>query len=238
MMRQWDGNIPAHIPQDLLTNRERVLNESREPVFWIRTWYGTEDDDGIDPADRVTRATADASYHRLYRRAILGISDEEDESEPRDGEKTVEDATIFDDDPNEFGVLQRSSEEDVAPPGTVPSFLVSALVGLPDSFDGVSASRWRDSDQETIEEETEWLSITQHLLVFVADRKACESGWVLQIGVTHVGEVMPLRVRNIAANTRDDVNQWTMLGHAVNVCPEDRTERVFYSPFGEGWDNY
>ncbi|KAL1591788.1 hypothetical protein SLS60_011787 [Paraconiothyrium brasiliense] len=236
-MRTWadDSDIPEHVPQDLLTNEQRAKNEVPYCAFWIRTWYGTEDK-GSDGSEPVTRATADECYHHLYRRAVLSIEEDGDENEPYDGDLTIEEDAIFDDDPDSFGMAQQTPEEDIAPAGAIPSALAGAFMRVPDSFDGTSKAEWRSDDAEMILKEEKRLEDSQHVLVLLADRQACERGWVLFLGINHKGQVMPLRIRHKAGDTRDQVNQWLGLGHGIDAAPEDRTDEVIYADDGDGWD--
>lgn len=207
------------------------MNGANFGVFWIRTWFGTEGEHS-DKAEAVTRASADASYLRLYRRAILSLPEGSEETEPLDGEDIQ--PAVFDDDANLFGVVQHDPEEDVVQPGIVPPFVVGALMRIPDSLDGMSEYDWRNDDQAMVLREERRLLMAQHLLILVADRKACEHGWVLQIAITHKGQVLPYRVRCKAGDTTSEVNQWMQLGHAIDAGPE-HTYTVAYAGSGDGW---
>lgn len=155
---------------------------------------------------------------------------------PYDGDLTIEEDAIFDDNPASFGMTQQSPDEDIAPAGAIPSALAGAFMRVPDSFDGTSKAEWRSDDAEIILEEEKRLEDTQHVLVLLADRQACERGWVLFLGINHKVRVMPLRIRHKARDTRDQVNQWLGLGHGIDAAPEDRTDEVIYADDGDGWD--
>ncbi|KAF1970761.1 hypothetical protein BU23DRAFT_472784 [Bimuria novae-zelandiae CBS 107.79] len=220
-----DSVVPKHIPQDLLTSKQQAQNGELYCAYWIRTWYGSEDG-GSGGSGPVTRATADACYDRLYRKAILDIQNEQNEP------------AIFDDDPESFGMVQHSREQYIPPAGTVPSALAGAFMRVSDSFDGIGLAKWRSDDSEMIAKEEERLENIQYVLVLLADREACERGWGLFLGITHTGQVMPLRVRTKACNTRDQVNQWLGLGNPVDVIPEDRQNKMIYDDLmgdSDGW---
>ena len=204
----------------------------------VRTWYGVDGKDG--EAETVTRASADAAYLRLYRRAILCLPEGSDETEPLDGpgEETVSLFDTFDNDPGSFALPQRNAEEDVVRVGTVPPFLLNALMRKPDSFDGISGSEWREDDPGMVREEEDRLAMSQHFLVLVADRKACEQGWMLQVAVTHKGQVLPYRVRVKAGETKSHVNQWVELGNAIDAGPENTDLEVCAERGNDGWDEY
>ena len=234
----WDGVIPEQTPQDLLTENERKATGIYTGFALIRTWYGAE---GLgSEAGTIARASADAAYLRLYRKAILCLPDGSDETGPHDGpgEETVAPSATFDRDSMSLGVVQHSTEENVVQAGVVPSFLISALMHTPDSFDGISGADWRDDDQERARDEEQRLSMSQHFLVLVADRKACEEGWMLQVAVTHKGHALPYRVRVKASETKSHVNQWLQLGNAIDAGPEHVDTTVFAEPGNNGWDEH
>jgi len=243
-MTEWDGTIPDGVPQDLLTDNERKVNGQLTNVLWIRTWYGTTDgsaassssnqsseDQGEADNALVSRDTADAAYRRLWRRAFLWNPDDEDEVYD---DSSIPSPFIFDNDAARFSVRQTSKEQIITPTGTVPDFVLNVLMKCPDQMEGSSDSSWRHDDEETIAAEQEHLSQAQKLLLMIADREACEDGWVLEIAINHKGEVVPGRVRIKAVHTRENAGQWLTEGMALDEATEGKDEEIYYYE-GDGW---
>jgi hypothetical protein len=72
-------------------------------------------------------------------------------------------------------------------PGSVPGYLLAALMHCPELLEGMSDGDWRHFEGEERAEELAESDRTQKALVLVADRKACEEGWVLALAVNHRG---------------------------------------------------
>ena len=72
-------------------------------------------------------------------------------------------------------------------PGSVPGYLLAALMHCPKLLEGISDGDWRHFEGEERAEELAESDRTQKALVLVADRKACEEGWVLALAVNHRG---------------------------------------------------
>lgn len=80
-------------------------------------------------------------------------------------------------------------------PGSVPSYMITALMHRPDMLDGLSRRDW-PADWYNKPDELERF---QPIMVLVADRKACEEGWVLFLALNHKGEILLFRIRDRAA---------------------------------------
>ncbi|KAF2473702.1 uncharacterized protein BDR25DRAFT_281634 [Lindgomyces ingoldianus] len=232
----FDWEIPEHVPQDLLTDNERRVNGQLgvSNGFWVRTWYGSEKaaasmsrsgGEATEAAqtETVSRATADADYRRLWRRAFFDDPDDPDEA--FDDHRAWHRSFIFDDDPAAYGVIQRSADEDVAPTGSTPDFIVNVLMHCPDQLIGLSGGH----DLSHVDEDHD-----QNLLVMIADRKACESGWVLQIGLNNRGEVLPGRVRSKASQTSTENANWQPEGIALSETTLLEDTEI-YVHRGDGW---
>ncbi|CAP91334.1 hypothetical protein PCH_Pc13g02650 [Penicillium rubens Wisconsin 54-1255] len=61
-------------------------------------------------------------------------------------------------------------------PGSVPGYLLAALMHCPKLLEGISDGDWRHFEGEERAEELAESDRTQKALVLVADRKACEEG--------------------------------------------------------------
>lgn len=73
-------------------------------------------------------------------------------------------------------------------------------------------------------------------LVLVADRKACEEGWVLALAVNHRGEILPVRVRERATEAAQIAVNW-FEGEPLSEIVDDEDEDVeFYLGEGNGWE--
>jgi hypothetical protein len=234
-----DWVVPEYVPQDLLTDNERRVNGQLgvSNVLWIRTWYGsgspaasTSPSSGVSTEtaqrDVVSHATADAAYRRLWRAAFFDNDD--DPNDDFDDYRAVHRSFIFDDDPVAYGVTQHTSDENVAPTGSTPGFIVKAMMHCPDQLGGFSGGGdWSGTEEE-------YLATSQNLLVMIADRKACDSGWVLEIGLNHKAEVLPGRIRSKASRIATDYGNWQTEGMALReITMGEDTET--YAQRGDGW---
>lgn len=176
--------IPPYIPQDLLTDEERVRDGQSTAVLWIRTWYGRKN----DPA---SQSAANAGYKRL--RSILHDTDID---------SCLDEHNFFENE-DEFGQEGTNSEfiDGIVrgTPGSVPSYMITALMHKPDTLDGLSQRDWPEEFYKLDDN----LDMTQCMLVVVADRKTCEEGWVLFLAVNQKGEILPFRVRESADYTAE-----------------------------------
>lgn len=216
--------IPNNVPQNLLSPRERAHNGQIERTLFIRTWYG----DYNDPA---SQEKADVDYAHL----VEVISTEYGEMR-----LMIDEFFIFDDE-EQFSsspVLSAQSSDvefsdgvAIPTPGCIPSYVLAALMHCPDQIDG---SRIENLDAFPPAEEVEdW----QMLLVLVADRKACEEGWVLHLAINHRGQVLPFRIRDGADWVSVSCGNWSdgqqLRENTLN--PEEDVE-LYMDRGGSGWD--
>ncbi|PGH27224.1 hypothetical protein AJ80_01181 [Polytolypa hystricis UAMH7299] len=223
---RFDDVFPPHAPHDLLSDADRDVDGHISRTLWIRTWFGHK-------ADKASQEAADAAYKKLFIRAML----DDDEN----GRNDCMDPEFIYDKPEEFGIgTTGDNPADIADgialgtPRSVPSYLVNALMHCPDQFDGDGDRDWRH--QTLSEAEAEELEKHQSLLVIVADRKACEEGWVLHLAINHRGEILPLRIRDKASLVFQSVANWldgqTLTENTLNT-DEDKE---LYMREGNGWD--
>lgn len=144
-------------------------------MLWIRTWYGDE---------TVNRAAADAACYRLCRKAFQ----QNDPDKDYDSSSVVNPLFVFDDNAADFGRNQSVLV------GTTPNFILKALIRYPDQLDASSDGTELENIFNTVQAE-------QDLLVVVADREACEKGFILQLALDHRAKVLPGFVRSKASNS-------------------------------------
>ncbi|KAL3446038.1 hypothetical protein BJX65DRAFT_309279 [Aspergillus insuetus] len=99
-----------------------------------------------------------------------------------------------------------------------PSYVVEALMHCPNQLSGLPI-----------------------LLFVIADRTACEEGWVLFLGINHRGQVLPFRVRQKAILIEEDIIGLREGGDGVSLAQKDpsglgRDEERYLSS-GSGWDD-
>jgi hypothetical protein len=221
--------IPNDIPQDLLTREERAHNGQIERTLLIRTWYG-------DPSDTESREKADSDYARL-----IGVISEDygelglmmDEFFVFDGAEIFSSLQAHSGDESQEGRVEFWNGVAITRPGSMPSYVLTALMHCPDQIDG---SRVEDLDDFPPAELIEgW----QMLLVVIADRKACEDGWVLHLAINHKGRVLPFRLRDRADCVSTNLGNWSdgqqLTENALN--PEEDVEMYMDHGGGaSGWD--
>lgn len=145
-----------------------------------------------------------------------------------------------DNDDDDYDVSQSPDIADgiaLGTPGSVPSYLVTALMHCPDQFDGNSyASKWRNHTPSEARVAEAEVDTRQNLLVLVADKRACEDGWVLFLAINHKGQVLPFRIRG-QAREASTINAWWMEGQALaeNTLDPDKDEECYLHE-GNGWD--
>lgn len=219
--------IPGHIPTDLLAFEKRKTVDPDEwgnaSAIWIRTWCGNEaKETGCSNEETVTRATADATYARLWQKALWPL-------EKRGFDDSMFGPYLFDDNAVAYGISVRHADDEVELTDGIPSFILSALMRCPDAMEG---SNWRDR----LEEEPTW---SQALLVVVADREACEDGWVLLIAINDRGQALHKRVRCKAGDVGQNVAFWRDGGEPLDI--ENRRDNVMdyqdTNQSGDGWDD-
>lgn len=220
--------VPRHIPTDLSVFEKRKTVDPDEwsdaGAIWIRTWYGseTEEKDRLKE-ETVTRADADAAYARLWQKALWPL-------ENGGFDDGMFGPYVFDDNVAAYAVPARDADDEVELMDGVPSFILGALVRCPDAMEGSSG---RDAEDE---EELTW---SQALLVVIADREACEDGWVLLIAINHRGQVLHKRVRCKASDVGRNVAFWRDGGEPLDI--ENQRENVMdyrdLNQSGNGWDD-
>lgn len=217
--------LPGYIPKDLCAFEKRVSVDperwdSGAWAIWIRTWYGNES---------VARTNADEAYLHLWQRAFHPMEHHGEYDEH------IADPFVFDDDAAACGVASTDADDEVELMGELPPFVLSALMRCPDALEGSSESGWSRRLARTDEE----LNLQQVLLVLVADREACEEGWVLLIALNHRGQVLHMRQRCKAYGTSLNVAFWRDKGEPLDVGGEG--ENVVYyrdaNRSGDGWDD-
>lgn len=211
-------------------------------TLWIRTWFGKKD-------DKASQDAADAAYKRLITAAFFDDNEDKDEDED---EKKLE--FVFDQ-KEEFGHDSCTTSDEngdadpeivdglaVGKPGSVPSYLITAIMHCPGQFDGNTHpdyDKWRKFTQARIEEELPYVEKSQSLMVCVADRKACEDGLVLFLGINHRGQVLPFRLRDKASKVGLYEANW-MDGQALHENASDPDKDVEYQmcKSDDGWGPY
>lgn len=152
----------------------------------------------------------------------------------------INDAFIFDDDPTLFGISQPDPERSVFQPhdaGRVLRIAVHAFFNFPDLIDP-GHSFGADLDDEpgngagrylppwTDEERNQYRRTSQHLIVAIADRIACEKGWLLLVTVNDRLGLLPwgMRVKPLLFQ-EEYLNVCEVLGHELfegkRELPED-----------------
>ncbi|KAL2819701.1 hypothetical protein BJX63DRAFT_428483 [Aspergillus granulosus] len=166
-----DGEIPAHIPQDLCTVDQRRADADCQltSTIWMRTWFGM-------PGDKESRAAADVAYKKLCFYAL------QQGDEDQDPLFSIRKEFMYD-------YYQRSDTPDIS-----DGVVLGTACGLP------------DNDNNDLERYvTELKDTDQRLLFCIADRKACEEGWMLFLGINHRGQVLPFRARQKATLIEEDI---------------------------------
>jgi hypothetical protein len=228
-----DGH-PSYIPQDLLSDKDRKVDGQITSTLWIRTWFGKKN-------DQASQDAADAAYKRLvvaamwdgdetgYRYAIEFVFDTKEElghnSSTTSDENGDANSDIVD------GIA-------LGTPGSVPSYLITAMMHCPDQLDGNTSpayDKWRQLSPSQMEAELPMQEKRQSLMVCVADRKACEEGWVLFLAINHRGQILPFRIRDRASWVTQYEANW-LDGQALeeNTCsPDDDAECQMHD--SDGW---
>jgi hypothetical protein len=129
-------------------------------------------------------------------------------------------------------VAVRDADDKVELMDEIPSFILNALMRCPDAMNGNSVRVIEDEDDE------DHLLSHQALLVVVADREACEDGWVLLIALNHKGQVLHRRARCKAYRVSDQVYAWRDGDEPIHDPPftENIIDYIEISRSGDGWD--
>ncbi|KAG9199589.1 hypothetical protein G6514_008351 [Epicoccum nigrum] len=225
-----DGQVPVpgHIPKDLSAFEKRTRVDPDEwgqaSAIWIRTWYGDDAGEVDRPNEEtVTRASADDAYARLWQKALWP-------PEKQGFDDTLFGPYVFDDNAVAYGVSAGDADDEVELIDEIPSFILSALTRCPDAMEGSSE---RDEEDE---EELMW---SQALLIVVADREACEEGWVLLLSVNHKGQILHKRVRCKACDVQLNVAFWRDGGEPLDIEGHRENVMDYHDPneSGNGWDD-
>ncbi|KAJ5988308.1 hypothetical protein N7481_003518 [Penicillium waksmanii] len=116
-------------------------------------------------------------------------------------------------------------------PWSVPSYMITALMRKPDTLDGLSKRDWPEELYKRIPEP----DMLQCIMVVVADRKACEEGWVLFLAVNQKGEILPFRIRESADYAAQLIFNF-MDGQCLDENTRDPKEDIeYYMRGGDGW---
>ena len=229
----YNTPVPDHIPRNLYAFEKRTsVDPERWPstwAIWIRTWYGNDVCDGGSIKGAVTCASADEAYLRLWRRAFHPLEHNEEFDDDVVG------PFLFDDDAATYGVMSGDADDEVELLGKIPSFVLSALMRCPDAMEGCSESGWSYWLTETEEEQAQ----EQAKLVLVADREACEDGWVLMIALNHKGQVLHMRSRCKAYEVALNVTFWRDGGEPLDITGEEENVVDYRDAngSGNGWDD-
>ncbi|KAE8846392.1 hypothetical protein HRS9139_00959 [Pyrenophora teres f. teres] len=137
---------------------------------------------------------------------------------------------IFDDNAAAYGVLARDADDEVELMDEIPPFILSALMRCPDAMEGGGG------DYAADDEELAW---SQSLLVVVADREACEDGWVLLIATNDRGQALHMRVRCKASLVGENVTFWKDGGEPLDIGNRRENLMDYLDPnqSGDGWDD-
>ncbi|KAL4869842.1 hypothetical protein BDV12DRAFT_195852 [Aspergillus spectabilis] len=204
----------AGVLVDLLSPVERACAGVYSKSFWIRTWFGEKNNEASQRA-------ADDGYKRLYFYALQNLDENADDDEPLFLNKNF----VFDLADVEASELNKGNV--VARLWSTPSWLVDAFCRYPDQLNRIRILG--------LDSQSERGDADQNMLVCIADRKACEEGWVLLLGVNHKGQILPARVRERAADADLIMSSWnqdsTMLAEYITGEPGE--EQFLHD--GNGW---
>jgi hypothetical protein len=219
-------HVPEGVPQDLLSEEDRAISSLLSTVLWIRTWFG-------DPTDKTSQEAADTAYARL-RKEVLQQGRENNHV------FCIPEEFVFEDREELTADAQRDQDviKGVATgrPGSVPAYLLAALMHCPELFEGMSDGDWRHFEGEERAEELAESDRTQKALVLVADRKACEEGWVLGLAVNHRGEILPVRVRERATEAAQIAVNWFEGEPLSEIVDDEDGDVEIYLGEGNGWE--
>ncbi|KAJ5576728.1 hypothetical protein N7535_003654 [Penicillium sp. DV-2018c] len=202
-------HVPDDVPHGLLSESGRSISSLLFTVLWIRTWFG-------DPTDKTSREAADTAYARLRKEVLQqGVENNHVDCIPEE--------FVFEDREELEADAQR--DQDV---------IEGVATGRP-LFEGMSDVDWRHFEGEERAEELAESERAQNALVLVADRKACEGGWVLALAVNHRGKILPVRVRERATEAAQIAVNWFEGGPLAEILDDDDDDVEFYIGGGNGW---
>lgn len=223
-------NISPDIPRNLLSEDDRAIASMLTTTLWIRTWFGSTAD--TDPTSEQAQE-ADAAYSRL-RKIVL--------QDGRDNYLigSIAPEFVFED-RGELSPQTHEGSPDITcgvatgRPGSVPGYLVAAMMHCPELLEGLSDGDWRHFDMEEQAKEVAESDQLQVALVLVADRTACEEGWVLALAINHRGQILPLRVRTRAKQAAQLAFDWED-EQPLSEIANGQEDIEYYSGQGNGWD--
>ncbi|CEL03735.1 hypothetical protein ASPCAL04881 [Aspergillus calidoustus] len=207
--------VPAGVHVDLLTPGERACDGHYSKSFWIRTWFGEKNNEASQRA-------ADDGYKRLYFYALQNLDENADGDEPLLLNKNF----AFDHADVETSELHEGNV--VARPWSMPSWLVDAFCRYPDQLNSIRILG--------LDSQSERGDADQNLLVCTADRKACEEGWLLLLGVNHKGQILPARVRERAADADLIMSSWNQDSPMLAECVTGEPGEEEFLHDGDGWE--
>lgn len=206
-----------------MSDEERATDGQTTRLLWIRTRFGRKD-------DPVNRNAANVGYSRL--RSIVSEDDLDD----------ILEEDCFFDNKEEFGPGSITTPNGdtihdfidgvaCSMPGSVPSYMITALMHKPDILDGLAKRDWPIESYKRPPEP----DMAQCLMLVVADRKACEEGWMLFLAVNHKREVLPFRLRERASWATQLILGF-MEGQDLEENTRDPKEDIeYYMHRGDGW---
>lgn len=135
---------------------------------------------------------------------------------------------MFDDNESAYGVQSRDADDELELMGELPALVLSALMRCPDVMNG-SGGGEIEGDEDC--------DLDQALLVVVADREACEDGWVLLVATNHRGQVLHMRVRCKASEVGLQVALWRDGGQPLDIgrLRENVMDYLDADGSGDGW---
>ncbi|KAJ5305972.1 hypothetical protein N7508_004987 [Penicillium antarcticum] len=74
-----------------------------------------------------------------------------------------------------------------------------------------------------------------NLMLLVADRKACEEGWVLHLAVNQKGEILPFRIRDRASYSFQRIGNLMEGQHLQESASDPEVDEERYMSTGDAW---
>ncbi|KAL3483249.1 hypothetical protein BJX62DRAFT_231121 [Aspergillus germanicus] len=177
------------VSQDLLSPAQRAADGDPSRKLWFRTRFGQKDD-----------AESQVAGEEEYRRLFFYVLQQGEENES--GLSIVVEEFIYeyrDFDAPDTEIRDRN-------------VLIDALMRCPDQLSGTGGLGVNVPGDDKDDED-------QHLLIAIADRKACVDEWVLRVGINHKGQILPVRVRDKATEVDLVVTEWDEGASLVKLYP-------------------
>jgi hypothetical protein len=202
-------------------------------TIWIRTWFGVLGDNGE------SRAAADVAYENFCFYAFQ--QGDEEQGPPI----AIQEEFMYDYDYHDHD--QKCDKPDIdirdgvvlGTAWSTPRYVVEALMHCPNQL---SRYGLPGNDNGDLKRYVNGIKDTDQILLFViADRTACEEGWMLFLGINHKGQVLPFRVRQKAALIEEDIIGLWEGDDGVSLAQKDpsglgRDEERYLSG-RSGWDD-